>query len=205
MTPPTPPRCADAGTALRRRTSPTWSSPCPPPRLPLRPAPAVAARHSLSQSDGPFRGHRQPAPPLQAHRERPLPGHHPHPPPGPEITSQWLSSGWRPPSPNAGSVGTTRLTAAIPGPEAVLADVVTHPEMSAVARLLISSQRTPGFQTQEIADRLGFPYPGRPHPLDPLQNHLSRLRAKGSSPARRESLPGAPRWRPGHRPGSASP
>jgi len=71
----------------------------------------------------------------------------------------------------------------------VLAAVITHPEMLAVAHLLISSQRTPGIEPREIVDRLGFPYPG--HPLDPLQNHLSRLRAKGGSPARRESLPGA--------------
>jgi hypothetical protein len=29
----------------------------------------------------------------------------------------------------------------------------------------------PGIRPQDIADRLGFPYPSRPHPLDPLQKH----------------------------------
>ena len=67
-----------------------------------------------------------------------------------------------------------RLAAAVPRPEAVLADVITHPEMLAIARLLISSQRTPGIRSKDIADRLGFPYPIRPHLLDPLQKHLSR-------------------------------
>ena len=52
--------------------------------------------------------------------------------------------------------------------------MITHPEMLAVARLLITSQRTPGIRPQDIADRLGFPYPGRPHPLDPLRKHLSQ-------------------------------
>ena len=45
--------------------------------------------------------------------------------------------------------------------------MITHPEMLAVARLLIASQRTPGIRPREIAVRLGFPYPSRPHPLDP--------------------------------------
>jgi hypothetical protein len=60
----------------------------------------------------------------------------------------------------------------------VLADVITYPEILAVARLLIRSQRTPGIRPRDIADRLGFPYPSRPHPLDPLQNHLSRQNKK---------------------------
>jgi hypothetical protein len=56
----------------------------------------------------------------------------------------------------------------------VLTDVITHPEMLAIARLLIISRRTPGIRPRDIADRLGFPYPSRPHPLDPLQEHLSQ-------------------------------
>ena len=42
----------------------------------------------------------------------------------------------------------------------MLTDVTTHPEMLAIASLLISSQRAPGIQPQDIAARLGFPYPG---------------------------------------------
>jgi hypothetical protein len=64
----------------------------------------------------------------------------------------------------------------------VLADVITHPEMLAVARLLILCQRASGIQSREIAARLCIPYPNIPHPLDPLQNHLSQL------PAPREAL-----------------
>ncbi len=46
--------------------------------------------------------------------------------------------------------------------------------MLAIVHLLISSQRTPGMP-QDIAARLGFPYPGSPHPLDPPQSRPSRL------------------------------
>jgi hypothetical protein len=67
-----------------------------------------------------------------------------------------------------------RLSAVLPGPEAVLADVITHPEMLAVACLLIASQRPPGIQPGKIAARLGFPCPSRPHPLHPLQHRLPR-------------------------------
>ena len=42
------------------------------------------------------------------------------------------------------------------------ADVVTHPEMLAVARLLILSQRARDVPPREIATRLGFPYPAAP-------------------------------------------
>jgi hypothetical protein len=45
-------------------------------------------------------------------------------------------------------------------PQLMLTDVTTHPEMLAIASLLISSQRAPGIQPQDIAARLGFPYPG---------------------------------------------
>lgn len=92
-----------------------------------------------------------------------------------DITSQWLTSGWHPALTDRWQGRHQRLAAAVPGPEAVLADVITHPEMLALARLLITGQRTPGIRPRDIADRLGFPYPSRPHPLDPLQNHLSRL------------------------------
>ena len=99
-----------------------------------------------------------------------------------DITGQWLAAGWHPALTERWHDRHRRLAAVLPGPEAVLADVITHPEMLAVARLLIASQRTPGIRPQEIAVRLGFPYPSRPHPLDPLQNHLSQLRrAKGGT------------------------
>jgi hypothetical protein len=97
-----------------------------------------------------------------------------------DITGQWLAAGWHPALTGRWQDRHRRLTAAIPGPEVVLADVITHPEMLAVARLLTSGQRTAGIRPQEIVARLGFPYPGSPHPLDPLQNHLSQLpRAEG--------------------------
>ena len=99
-----------------------------------------------------------------------------------DITGQWLAAGWHPALTERWHDRHRRLAAVLPGPEAVLADVITHPEMLAVARLLIASQRTPGIRPREIAVRLGFPYPSRPHPLDPLQNHLSQLRrAKGGT------------------------
>jgi hypothetical protein len=92
-----------------------------------------------------------------------------------DITGQWLASGRHPALTERWQNRHRRLTAALPGPETVLADVITHPEMLAVARLLISSHRSPGIRPRDIADHLGFPYPSRPHPLDPLQNHLSQL------------------------------
>jgi hypothetical protein len=92
-----------------------------------------------------------------------------------EITGQWLTSGWHPALTERWQYRHHRLAAAARSPEAVLADVITHPEMLAVATLLISSQRTPGTPPRDIASRLGFPYPSHPHPLDPLQKHLARL------------------------------
>jgi hypothetical protein len=94
-----------------------------------------------------------------------------------DITRQWLEADWHPALTERWHDRHRRLAATIPGPGAVLADVITHPEMLAVARLLILCQRAPGVQPREIAARLGFPYPSIPHPLDPLQNHLSRLLA----------------------------
>ncbi len=80
------------------------------------------------------------------------------------ITSQWLEAGWHPALTERWKRRHQRLAAAIPGPEAVPADVITHPEMLAVARLLISSQRPLGIRPGDIADHLGFRYPSRPHP-----------------------------------------
>jgi hypothetical protein len=97
-----------------------------------------------------------------------------------DITGQWLEAGWHPALTERWQHRHRRLAATAPGLE-VLADVITHPEMLTVARLLILSQRSPGIPPREIAGRLGFPYPSRPHPLDPLQAHLS------SSPAPKET------------------
>jgi hypothetical protein len=91
-----------------------------------------------------------------------------------DIVSQWLADGWHPALTERWQHRHRRLSAALPGPGAVLADVITHPEMLAVARLLIASQRPPGIRPGDIPGRLGFPYPSRPHPLDPLQHHLPR-------------------------------
>jgi hypothetical protein len=94
-----------------------------------------------------------------------------------DITAQWLKTRWHPALTDRWHERNRRLGTTIPGSQILHADVITHPEMLAVARLLISSQRTPGTRPRDIAGRLGFPYPSRPHPLDPLQNHLSRLAA----------------------------
>ncbi len=95
-----------------------------------------------------------------------------------DTTSQWLEAGWHPALTERWQHRHQRLALALPGPETVLTDVITHPEMLAVARLLIRSQRTPGIRPGDIADRLGFRYPSRPHPLDPLQTHLSGVRSQ---------------------------
>ena len=79
-----------------------------------------------------------------------------------DITGQWLATGWHPALTERWQGRHRRLTAARRGPGAVLADVITHPEMLAVARLLIASQPAPGIQPREIAACLGFPYPSRP-------------------------------------------
>jgi hypothetical protein len=89
-----------------------------------------------------------------------------------DITGQWLADGWHPALTERWQDRDRRLSAALRGPGAVLADVITHPEILAVARLLIASRRPPGIQPEEIAARLGFPCPSRPHPVDPLRRHL---------------------------------
>jgi hypothetical protein len=44
----------------------------------------------------------------------------------------------------------------------VLGDVITHPGMLAVARLLLGSWRHPGIRPGQVSAGLGFTYPGRP-------------------------------------------
>jgi hypothetical protein len=61
-----------------------------------------------------------------------------------------------------------------PGPQAVLAEVITHREMLAIARLLLDARHAPGIRPGQITASLGFPYSSRPHPRDPLQRYLSR-------------------------------
>jgi hypothetical protein len=90
-----------------------------------------------------------------------------------DITRQWLEASWHPALTERWHDRHRRLAAA--GTEVVLCDVITHPEMLAVARLLITNRHSARIQPREIATRLGFPYPSTPHPLDPLQNHLSQL------------------------------
>jgi hypothetical protein len=92
-----------------------------------------------------------------------------------DITGQWLANGWHPALTERWQARHRRLAAATGEPDIVLAEVITHPEMLAVARLLISGHRSPGIRPQEITARLGFSYPSSPHPLDPLQNHLFQL------------------------------
>jgi len=88
------------------------------------------------------------------------------------VTGQWLTAGWHPALTGRWHDRHRRLAAALPGHEAVPADVITHPEMLAIACLLISRQHAPGIRPRGIADRLGFPYPSHPHPLDPLRSYL---------------------------------
>jgi len=45
--------------------------------------------------------------------------------------------------------------------------------MLAVARLLIAARHSPGTRPGDITGRLGFPYPSRPHPLEPLHACLA--------------------------------
>lgn len=123
----------------------------------------------LTQPGSPPRDRRKPAPPRQAHRsvpDRDIARAHQQ---AQDITRQWLEADWHPALTERWQDRHRRLAAAIPGPEAALADVITHPEILAVARLLIRSQRTPGIPPRDIARRLGFPYPSHPHPLDPLR------------------------------------
>lgn len=94
-----------------------------------------------------------------------------------DITAQWLESGWHPALTDRWHERNRRLTAAIPGPETLHADVITHPEMLAVARLLIGAQQGTAPAPGIIASHLGFSYPGRPHPLEPLNARLPQLAA----------------------------
>jgi len=84
-----------------------------------------------------------------------------------DITAQWLGSGWHPALTDRWHERNRRLAAAIPGPETLHADVITHPEMLAVACLLIGAQQGTAPTPSVIASHLGFPYPGRPHRSTP--------------------------------------
>jgi len=92
-----------------------------------------------------------------------------------DVTAQWLESGWHPVLTDRWHERNRRLATASPRPETLHADVITHPEMLAVARMLIRARQSPGATPRDIADRLDFPYPRRPHPLEPLQARLSQL------------------------------
>jgi hypothetical protein len=50
-----------------------------------------------------------------------------------DITSQWLEAGWHPALTEQWQHRHQRLALALPGPEIVLTDVITHPEMLAAA------------------------------------------------------------------------
>ena len=104
------------------------------------------------------------------------------------IASQWLEAGWHPALTERWQRRRQRLAPAFPGPGAALTDVITHPEMLAIARLLISGQRTRGIRPGDVADRLGFRYPSRPHPLDPLQASLTGLTSLAAPPPNREGI-----------------
>jgi hypothetical protein len=55
------------------------------------------------------------------------------------------------------------------------ADVVTHSEMLAVARLLITARQGQGIKPAGIAGRLDFRHPGCPYQLEPLHACLPQL------------------------------
>jgi hypothetical protein len=84
-----------------------------------------------------------------------------------DVTAQWLEFRWHLALTDCWHERNRRLTATIPGPEMLHADVITHPEMLAVARLLITVQHGPGTMPGSIADRLGFPYPSSPTRSNP--------------------------------------
>jgi len=90
-----------------------------------------------------------------------------------DITGQWLTAGWHPALTGRWQDRHHRLAAELPGPETMLADVITHPEMLAIARLLLASRYAPRPGLGQITASLGFEYPSRPHPRDPLQLHLA--------------------------------
>jgi hypothetical protein len=98
------------------------------------------------------------------------------------ITAQWLESGLHPELTSRWRERTSQLAAMNPGPRTRLDDVITHPEMLAVACLLITAQHSPASARADLAGCLGFPY--RPHPLDPLQASLAELAGTGEKTIR---------------------
>jgi ubiquinone/menaquinone biosynthesis C-methylase UbiE len=89
-----------------------------------------------------------------------------------DITGQWLATGWHPALTERWHDRHRRLTAARPGLREILTDVIIHPEMLAIACLLLGSQHAP-VRPGQITGSLGFDYPSRPHPRDPLQLYLA--------------------------------
>lgn len=63
-----------------------------------------------------------------------------------------------------------QLNAAVPGPRTLHTDVITHPEMLAVARLLIEARRNPRGRPGGHSRTPRLPLP---HPLDPIRRWLS--------------------------------
>jgi hypothetical protein len=89
------------------------------------------------------------------------------------IVAQWLEADWHPALTGRWHERNQQLAATAAG--TLHADVVTHPEMLAVARLLIATRQGQRVGPIDIAGRLDFPYPGRPHQLEPLYACLSQL------------------------------
>ncbi len=81
-----------------------------------------------------------------------------------DITGQWLTAGWHPALTGRWQDRHRRLSAALPGPASVLGDVITHPEMLAIVRLLLAGRYAPRLGPGQITASLGFGYPTRPHP-----------------------------------------
>jgi hypothetical protein len=84
-----------------------------------------------------------------------------------DITAQWLESGWHPALTDRWHERNRRLTAAIPGPETLHADVITHPEMLAVARLLIGAQQGTAPRQALPPATLASPTPAAPTRSNP--------------------------------------
>jgi hypothetical protein len=129
-----------------------------------------------------------------------------------DVIAQWLAGELHPTLTQRWQDRHRRLSAGHPGPHAVLTDVITHPEMLAIARLLLDSQHSPGIHPGQISARLGFPSPAVPtlvtpasaiYPGDPAGRHtrcrrqasisvtVTKYRPRLISPRRQHQTPSA--------------
>ena len=87
-----------------------------------------------------------------------------------DIIQAWLTWHWHPPLTRRWQERLRLLGASQASPSGELIDVVTHPEMLAVARLALTGGSRHGLPLR-ASTLLRFPYPAQPR--DPLFGHLS--------------------------------